>query len=162
MIQHHEQSQSDSRKARTAYKQLQASVRRVAKTCLEIRERITINETCTKVLEAGIAAAVKQSAMRESQISDIQWKLEDSENHQHCNNQQILGIKEEVEGQDMRTYIAKLFKSTFSDLEGWNWDLEIQRAHQFPLYRKKQEEGNIDSHRHPRAILVYFGNYLLR
>ncbi|KAJ1127685.1 hypothetical protein NDU88_006078 [Pleurodeles waltl] len=41
---------------------------------------ITTMETHTDVLETEVKAAIKQSAVQELQISDVQWKLEDAEN----------------------------------------------------------------------------------
>ncbi|KAJ1092348.1 hypothetical protein NDU88_005459 [Pleurodeles waltl] len=95
-------------------------------------------ETRTNVLETEVKAAVKQLAVQELHISDIQWKTEDAENRQRGNNLLILGIAEGLEGKDKRTYVVSLFKKAFPDLVGWNWEMEIQRAHLFPLFKKKQ------------------------
>ncbi|KAJ1106319.1 hypothetical protein NDU88_003720 [Pleurodeles waltl] len=82
MMSQHKQTKSDSRKARVASKQLQVSGRRIAKTCLEIGECIAVLETRTSVLETDMGAVVQQSAIHESQIMDILWKMEDFENRQ--------------------------------------------------------------------------------
>ncbi|KAJ1084182.1 hypothetical protein NDU88_004334 [Pleurodeles waltl] len=86
-------------------------------------------ETRTDIMETEVKTVVKQAAMQELQLSDIHWKLEDADNHQRHNNLRILGIKEGLEGQDARAYIVSLFKKAFPDFAGWNWDMEIQRAH---------------------------------
>ncbi|KAJ1082348.1 hypothetical protein NDU88_002516 [Pleurodeles waltl] len=93
MVHNHGQAQKDSRKAQIANKQLQTSIKRVVKSCHDISARITTMETLTDVLETEVKAAVKQSAVQELQISDIQRKLEDAENCQRRNNLRILGIR---------------------------------------------------------------------
>ncbi|KAJ1138673.1 hypothetical protein NDU88_005054 [Pleurodeles waltl] len=94
-------------------------------------------ETRTEALETEVKATVAQTAMQGQQIFDMQWKLEDAENRQRRNNYRILGIGEGLEGQDTRAYIVSLFKKAFPDLLEWNWETEIQRAHRFPLFKKK-------------------------
>ncbi|KAJ1082522.1 hypothetical protein NDU88_002687 [Pleurodeles waltl] len=120
-------------------------------------------ETRTEELEIEVKAATAQTMTQGQQISDIQWKLEDAENRQRRNNLRILGIAEDLEGQDTRAYIVSLFKQAFPDLNGWDWEKEIQRAHRFPLMKKKHAltATNRDQS-YPRAIIVYFGNFLLR
>ncbi|KAJ1118403.1 hypothetical protein NDU88_006594 [Pleurodeles waltl] len=80
MVHNHEQAQKDSRKAKTSNEQLQTLIKRVVNSCHDISVCITTMETRTDVLETEVKAAAKQSAVQESQISDIQWKLEDAEN----------------------------------------------------------------------------------
>ncbi|KAJ1139533.1 hypothetical protein NDU88_005904 [Pleurodeles waltl] len=118
-------------------------------------------ETRTDILETEVKTVAKQAAVQELQLSDIRWKLEEAENRQRRKNLRILGIKEGLEGQDTRAYIVSLFKKAFPDLVSWNWDKEIQRAHRFPLFFKKQEAGVNDSQKHPMVIIIYFGNFLL-
>ncbi|KAJ1208622.1 hypothetical protein NDU88_004005 [Pleurodeles waltl] len=76
------QSQGNNKKARVASKQLQVAVSKIAKTCSEIGERIATIKTCTSVLEAELGMVAQQSTMHESQLTDIQWKIEDFENRQ--------------------------------------------------------------------------------
>ncbi|KAJ1130689.1 hypothetical protein NDU88_009039 [Pleurodeles waltl] len=78
----HKQTQRDSKKARVATKQLQVAVSKVAKTCSEIGERIAAIECRADALESDLGVVTKQAAMHESQLSDIQWKVEDFENRQ--------------------------------------------------------------------------------
>ncbi|KAJ1114986.1 hypothetical protein NDU88_003215 [Pleurodeles waltl] len=141
MVHNHEQAQKYSRKAKIANKQLQSSIKRVVKACHDISKRITTMETHNDALETEVKAVSKQSAVQELQISDIQCKLEDAENRQRCNNLRILGIAEVLEGQDTTAYIVSLFKRAFTDLVGWNYEIEIQRAHRFPLFKKKLRVG---------------------
>ncbi|KAJ1114632.1 hypothetical protein NDU88_002867 [Pleurodeles waltl] len=163
MVQNHEQTQRESRKMKAASRQLQLSIKKVVKSCQDIGVRIATMETRTEELEIEVKAATAQTTTQGQQISDIQWKLEDAENHQRRNNLRILGIAEDLEGQDTRAYIVSLFKQAFPDLNGWDWEKEIQRAHRFPLMKKKQAltATNRDQS-YPRAIIVYFGNFLLR
>ncbi|KAJ1207405.1 hypothetical protein NDU88_002796 [Pleurodeles waltl] len=90
----HKQTQRDSKKARVATKQLQVAVSKVAKTCSEIGERIAAIECRADVLESDLGAVTKQAAMHETQLSDIQWKVEDFENRQRRNNLRLIGIQE--------------------------------------------------------------------
>ncbi|KAJ1205925.1 hypothetical protein NDU88_001345 [Pleurodeles waltl] len=91
----HNQTQRDSKKARVATKQLQVAVSKVAKTCSEIGERIAAIECRADVLESDLGAVTKQAAMHETQLSDIQWKVEDFENRQRRNNLRLIGIQED-------------------------------------------------------------------
>ncbi|KAJ1119145.1 hypothetical protein NDU88_007331 [Pleurodeles waltl] len=92
----HKQTQRDSKKARVATKQLQVAISKVAKTCSEIGERIVAIECRAEALESDLGAVTKQAAMHESQLSDIQWKVEDFENRQRRNNLRLIGIQEEM------------------------------------------------------------------
>ncbi|KAJ1177873.1 hypothetical protein NDU88_003125 [Pleurodeles waltl] len=118
--------------------------------------------TRTEALETEVNATAAQTATQGQQISDIQWKLEDAEKRQRQNNLRILGIAEGLEGQDTRTYAVSLFKKAFPDLLEWNWETEIQRAHRFPLFKKKQTSDASRRQNYPRAIIIYFGNFLLQ
>ncbi|KAJ1193000.1 hypothetical protein NDU88_002306 [Pleurodeles waltl] len=118
MVQNHEQAQRESRKMKSANRQLQLSIKKVGKSCQDIGARIATMETRTDELEIEVKAATAQTTTQGQQISDIQWKLEDVENRQRRNNLRILGIAEDLEGQDTRAYIALLFKKAFPDLIG--------------------------------------------
>ncbi|KAJ1217473.1 hypothetical protein NDU88_005067 [Pleurodeles waltl] len=137
MVQH-KQTQGDSKKVRVATKQLQVAVSKIAKSCSEIGERIAAIETRAEVLETDLGAVTQQAAMHDTQLIDIQWTIEDFENRQPHNNLRILGIEEGIEGHDARVYIIRLFKAAFPEQAGWDWEKEIQRAHRFLLYLKKQ------------------------
>ncbi|KAJ1133125.1 hypothetical protein NDU88_011422 [Pleurodeles waltl] len=71
----------------------------------------------------------------EKQLEDTQWKLTDLEDRLRRNNLRVLGIPEGVEGSDTHSFMVALFKEAFPDLQQWDWDREIQRAHQFPFNR---------------------------
>ncbi|KAJ1201274.1 hypothetical protein NDU88_005087 [Pleurodeles waltl] len=111
----HKQTQRDSKKARVATKQLQVAVSKVAKTCSEIGERIAAIECRADALESELGAVTKQAAMHETQLSDIQWKVEDFENRQRRNNLRLIGIQEDqqlgkwgIESQLWRFFITPL------------------------------------------------------
>ncbi|KAJ1216357.1 hypothetical protein NDU88_003960 [Pleurodeles waltl] len=111
----HKQTQRDSKKARVATKQLQVAVSKVAKTCSEIGEQIAAIECRADVLESDLGAVTKQAAMHETQLSDIQWKVEDFENRQRRNNLRLIGIQEDqqlgrwgIESQLWRFFITPL------------------------------------------------------
>ncbi|KAJ1137057.1 hypothetical protein NDU88_003470 [Pleurodeles waltl] len=116
LVQNHEQTQRESRKMKAASRQLQLSIKKVVKSCQDIGARIATMETRTEELEIEVKAATAQTTTQGQQISDIQWKLEDAENRQRGNNLRILGIAEDLEGQDTRAYIVSLFKQAFPDL----------------------------------------------
>ncbi|KAJ1115403.1 hypothetical protein NDU88_003627 [Pleurodeles waltl] len=82
----HKQMQGDSKKARVATKQLHVAVSKIAKTCSEIGERIATTEARADVLETDLGAVAQQAAIHDTQLSDIQWKIEDFENRQRRNN----------------------------------------------------------------------------
>ncbi|KAJ1138429.1 hypothetical protein NDU88_004815 [Pleurodeles waltl] len=102
MVQNHEQTQRESRKMKAASRQLQLSIKKVVKSCQDIGVRIATMEIRTEELEIEVKAATAQTTTQGQQISDIQWKLEDAENRQRRNNLRILGIAEDLEGQDTR------------------------------------------------------------
>ncbi|KAJ1081112.1 hypothetical protein NDU88_001296 [Pleurodeles waltl] len=103
----HKQTQRDSKKARVATKQLQVAISKVAKTCSEIGERIAAIECRADALESDLGAVTKQAAMHESQLSDIQWKVEDFENRQRRNNLRLIGIRLIGIQEEMGSYACK-------------------------------------------------------
>ncbi|KAJ1201460.1 hypothetical protein NDU88_005269 [Pleurodeles waltl] len=151
MVHNHEQTQKESRKGKLANRQLQLSIKKVVKSCQYIGTQIASMETRTEELETEVKAAAAQTVTQGQQILDIQWILEDAENRQRLNNLRILGI---AEGQDTRAYIVSLFKKAFPDHLEWNWEIEIQRAHRFPLMRKKQTLDASKEQSYPRAIVI--------
>ncbi|KAJ1096486.1 hypothetical protein NDU88_001626 [Pleurodeles waltl] len=152
-------TRAESHRARLATKQLQGTVRKVVKSCTEIEGKLSSMEERTKVVEGEIAALRAQTTTHEGQLTDIMWKLEDQENRQRRNNLRFLGIKEEAEGNNIRAYLIKVLQGAFPELTNWDWEAEVQRVHRHPPVRR---EGRREEVKHPRAILVYFGNYLLR
>ncbi|KAJ1100628.1 hypothetical protein NDU88_005709 [Pleurodeles waltl] len=94
----YKQIQGDSKKARAANKQLQVAVSKIAKTCSEIGEWIAMIESQANVLETELGTVAHQAAMHDTQLPDIQWKIEDFENRQRRNNLRILGTQEGAEG----------------------------------------------------------------
>ncbi|KAJ1108726.1 hypothetical protein NDU88_006096 [Pleurodeles waltl] len=126
MMTQHKQIQGDNKKARVVTKHLQVVVSKVAKTFSEIGERFAMIEYRASVPEGEVGTMAQQSALKETQLTDIQWKIEDFENRQRRNNLRILGIQEGVEGQDARAFIVKIFRAAFPDLGGWDWEKEIQ------------------------------------
>ncbi|KAJ1163269.1 hypothetical protein NDU88_003730 [Pleurodeles waltl] len=125
MMAQHKQIPGDNKKARVATKQLQAAVSKIAKTCSQIGEGIAMIEIRANVLEAELGTVAQQSAMHDTQLIDIQWKIEDFENRQRCNNLHIFGIQEGAEGRDPRAFIVGIFSAAFPDLAGWDWEKEI-------------------------------------
>ncbi|KAJ1215185.1 hypothetical protein NDU88_002794 [Pleurodeles waltl] len=90
----HKQTQGVSKTARVATKQLQVAVSKIAKTCSEIGERIATIESWADVLETDLGAVVQQTAIHDTQLYDIQWKIEDFENRQCHNNLRVVGAPE--------------------------------------------------------------------
>ncbi|KAJ1084952.1 hypothetical protein NDU88_005090 [Pleurodeles waltl] len=143
MVQNHEQTQRESRKMKAASRQLQLSIKKVVKSCQDIGVRIATMESRTEELEIEVKAATAQTTTQGQQISDIQWKLEDAENRQQRNNLRILGIAEDLEGQDTRAYIASLFKKAFPDLNGLAWQLEATKEGIQELAGRVQETSQV-------------------
>ncbi|KAJ1165635.1 hypothetical protein NDU88_006054 [Pleurodeles waltl] len=77
---------ADSRRARIAIKQLQGTVRKVARTCTEIEEKLNAMENRTAAMEVEVEALKEQAETHEGQLTDIMWKLEDHQNRQRRNN----------------------------------------------------------------------------
>ncbi|KAJ1089956.1 hypothetical protein NDU88_003096 [Pleurodeles waltl] len=86
-------------------------------------------ETRTEELEIEVKATTAQTTTQGQQISDIQRKLEDAENRQRRNNLRILGIAEDLEGQDTRAYIRAFLLTSMT--QGWHTDkiklMEVSR-----------------------------------
>lgn len=158
ILSHTEEMHQDSRKAQAAMRKMQGVVRKLSKACLNMGERVTNLEERIVTTEAEAASASSKVEAQGSQIKDIQRKLEEFENRQRRNKLRVLGVPEGVEGSDTRAYIIDLFKSAFPEMSDWNWAAEVQRAHRTPFKPTMQtKEGD-----KPRAILVFFGNFLLR
>ncbi|KAJ1123952.1 hypothetical protein NDU88_002419 [Pleurodeles waltl] len=117
-------------------------------------------ENRTSIVEAEVEVLKDQVETHGIQLTDIMWKLEDYENRQRRNHLLFLGIEEGEEGNDIRTYMIKLLQNAFPELTKWDWEVEIQRVNRFPLVRRGAERNK--EFKHPRAIVIFFGNYLLR
>ncbi|KAJ1161898.1 hypothetical protein NDU88_002378 [Pleurodeles waltl] len=124
----------ESRRARVATKRLQGAVRKVAKSCTEIEAKLGTMDERIVAVEEDVDTLKQQNATQEGQLTDIMWKLEDFENRQRRNNLRFLGIKEGLEGNDIRTYMIKILQGAFPELNHWDWDNEIQRVLADHLY----------------------------
>ncbi|KAJ1127855.1 hypothetical protein NDU88_006248 [Pleurodeles waltl] len=83
----------ESRRARMATKKLQATVRKIAKFCVEIEEKLNTVENRTLVVEVEVETVKEQVETQGGQLTDIMWKLEDFENWQRRKNLRFLGIE---------------------------------------------------------------------
>ncbi|KAJ1208618.1 hypothetical protein NDU88_004001 [Pleurodeles waltl] len=110
----------ESRRARMATKQLQGSVRKVAKSCIEIETKLCTMEERIVAVEEDVDSLKQQNAMQESQMTDVMWKLEDLENRHRRNNLRFLGIEEGLEGNDIQDYMIKLLQRAFPELNHWD------------------------------------------
>ncbi|KAJ1143702.1 hypothetical protein NDU88_010007 [Pleurodeles waltl] len=70
----------ESRRARIATKKLQGSVRKVAKSCMEIEAKLCSMEDRIVAVEEDMDTLKEQSAARDGQMTDVMWKMEDLEN----------------------------------------------------------------------------------
>ncbi|KAJ1101566.1 hypothetical protein NDU88_006633 [Pleurodeles waltl] len=84
----------ESRRARIATKKLQGSVRKVAKSCMEIEAKLCSMEDRIVAVEEDMDTLKEQSAARDGQMTDVMWKMEDLENRQRRNNLRFLGRKQ--------------------------------------------------------------------
>ncbi|KAJ1148176.1 hypothetical protein NDU88_001014 [Pleurodeles waltl] len=92
----------ESRRARIATKRLQGTVSKVAKSCTEIETKLSSMEERIVAVEEDVVNLKEQSTMRDEQLTDVVWKLEDFENRQRRNNLRFLGIPEGLEGSNIR------------------------------------------------------------
>ncbi|KAJ1133229.1 hypothetical protein NDU88_011526 [Pleurodeles waltl] len=160
IMEHREESKSESRRTQLACRKMQIQIRRVANTCSEFTTRM--EEVETRIShpedEAG-SHQVTREAM-EKQLEDTQWKLTDLEDRLRRNNLRVLGVPKGLEGADTHGFMVALFKEAFPDLHQWDWDREIQRAHRFPFSKVgSNSEGGSGR---PRAILISLLNYRAR
>ncbi|KAJ1192859.1 hypothetical protein NDU88_002165 [Pleurodeles waltl] len=108
----------ESRSARIATKKLQGTVRKVAKSCTEIETKLSLMEERIVAVEEDVVNLKEQNTMRDEQLTDVMWKLEDFENRQRRNNLRILGIPEGLEGSNIRTYMITFLRDP-DLLEEW-------------------------------------------
>ncbi|KAJ1130181.1 hypothetical protein NDU88_008537 [Pleurodeles waltl] len=95
----------ESRPARVATKRLQGSVRKVAKSCMEIEAKLCSMEDRIVAVEDDMDTLKEQNAARDGQLTDVMWKIEDLENRQRRNNLRFLGIPEGLEGNNIQAYM---------------------------------------------------------
>ncbi|KAJ1193984.1 hypothetical protein NDU88_003279 [Pleurodeles waltl] len=95
----------ENRRARIATKRLQGSVRKVVKSCTEIEAKLGSMKERIVAVEEEVDTLKEQSAIRNEQLTDVMWKMEDFENRQRRNNLRFLGIPEGLEGSNIRTYM---------------------------------------------------------
>ncbi|KAJ1082380.1 hypothetical protein NDU88_002548 [Pleurodeles waltl] len=129
IMEHREESKSESRRTQLACRKMQIQIRRVAKTCSEFATRMEEVETRISHLEDEAGSHQVTREAMEKQLEDTQWKLTDLEDRLRRNNLRVLGIPEGLEGSDTHSFMVALFKEAFPDLHQWDWDREIQRAH---------------------------------
>ncbi|KAJ1082575.1 hypothetical protein NDU88_002740 [Pleurodeles waltl] len=160
IMEHREESKSESHRTQLACRKMQIQIQWVAKTCLEFATRMEEVETRISHLEDDAGSQqVTQEAM-EKQLEDTQWKLTDLEDRLMRNNLRVLGIPEGAEGSDTHSFMVALFKEAFPDLQQWDWDREIQRAHQFPFNGAGLTSAVVSGR--PRAMLISLLNFQAR
>ncbi|KAJ1202736.1 hypothetical protein NDU88_006533 [Pleurodeles waltl] len=133
IMEHREESKTESRRTQLACRKMQIQIRRVAKTCLEFATCMEEVETRISCLEDDAGSQQVIWETMEKQLEDTQWKLTDLEDRLRRNNLRVLGIPEGVEGSYTHSFMVALFKEAFPDLQQWDWDREIQRTHRFPF-----------------------------
>ncbi|KAJ1103724.1 hypothetical protein NDU88_001145 [Pleurodeles waltl] len=154
IMEHREESKSESRKTQLACRKMQMSICRVAKTCSEYATRMGEVETRISKLEDNTASQGAIGDSMKARLDEAQWKLVDLEDKR--NNLRVLGVPEGVKGTDPRGFIVSLFKEVFPDLIQWYWEREIQRAHLFPFNtRAKSPAGDKKS----GAMLISLLNF---
>ncbi|KAJ1143242.1 hypothetical protein NDU88_009553 [Pleurodeles waltl] len=102
-----------SRRARIATKQLQGTVRKVARTCTEIKEKLNAMENRTVAMEVEVEALKEEAETHEGQrtlCGSLKIMRIDRRN-----NLRFLDIKG-VEGNDIRSYMIKLLRNAFPEL----------------------------------------------
>ncbi|KAJ1187582.1 hypothetical protein NDU88_004357 [Pleurodeles waltl] len=71
------ETRTESQRAWMATKQLQVTVRKVAKTCGEIEEKLNAMENRTSAVEAEVEVLKEQVETQRGQLTDIMSKIED-------------------------------------------------------------------------------------
>ncbi|KAJ1120817.1 hypothetical protein NDU88_008966 [Pleurodeles waltl] len=160
IMEHREESKIESRRTQLACRKMQTQIRRVAKTCSGFVTRMEEAETRISRLEDDVGSQNLTRDTMEKQLEDTQSKLTDSEDRLRRNNLRVLGIPEGVEGPDPRGFVDALFKEAFPDLNQWEWEREIQRAHRFPFNRAGKSSTEGDSRQ--RAMLISLLNFQAR
>ncbi|KAJ1208936.1 hypothetical protein NDU88_004315 [Pleurodeles waltl] len=115
----------ESRRARIATKKLQGSVRKVAKSCMEIEAKLSSMEDRIVAVKEDMDTLKEQSAARDVQMTDVMWKMEDLENRQRRNNLRFLGIPEGLEGNNRQAYMVNLLRGAFPELGDRDWGLQL-------------------------------------
>ncbi|KAJ1103478.1 hypothetical protein NDU88_000901 [Pleurodeles waltl] len=118
------ETRADNCRARIATKRLQGTIRKVAKSCIEIETELNTMEERTMAVEADVEALRAQCASQDGQLADILWKLEDHENRRRRNNLCFLGFGEGVEGNNIQAYMIKILRFAFPELTNWDWETE--------------------------------------
>ncbi|KAJ1148328.1 hypothetical protein NDU88_001165 [Pleurodeles waltl] len=107
---------SDNRRAQLATRKLQSTVRKVAKMCSTIVNRMTNLDIRTSALETDVGAEKGLTKTHAARLVDIQWKLENQENRQRQNNLRVLEVPEGKRGKDVRSFLMDLLQSAFPEL----------------------------------------------
>ncbi|KAJ1090669.1 hypothetical protein NDU88_003798 [Pleurodeles waltl] len=76
------ETRAESRRAQVAAKQLQVTVRKIAKPCSEMEEKLNTVESRTSVVEGELVALREHVDTHGGQLTDVMWKMEDFENRQ--------------------------------------------------------------------------------
>ncbi|KAJ1190646.1 hypothetical protein NDU88_007384 [Pleurodeles waltl] len=118
----------ESRRARIATKKLQGSVRKVAKSCMEIEAKLCSMEDRIVAVEEDMHTLKEQSAARDGQMTDMMWKMEDLENRQRRNNLRFLGIPEGLKGNNIQAYMVNLLRGAFPELGDRDWEFQYADA----------------------------------
>ncbi|KAJ1208569.1 hypothetical protein NDU88_003953 [Pleurodeles waltl] len=162
IMEHREESKSESHRTQLACRKMQIQIRWVAKTCSEFATQMEEAETRISHLEDEARSHQVTREAMEKQLEDTQWKLTDLEDRLRRNNLRVLGIPEGLEGSDTRSFMVALFKEAFPDLHqwDWDWDREIQRAHRFSFSRAGL--NSVGGSGRPRAMLILLLNFQAR
>ncbi|KAJ1166843.1 hypothetical protein NDU88_007239 [Pleurodeles waltl] len=67
------ETRAESRRARIAIKHLQGTVRKVAKSCTEIKEKLNMMEDKAMAVEADLKSLKEQLESHGGQLTDIMW-----------------------------------------------------------------------------------------
>ncbi|KAJ1205667.1 hypothetical protein NDU88_001095 [Pleurodeles waltl] len=86
IMEHREESKSESRRTQLACRKMQIQIRRVAKTCSEFATRMEEVETRISHLEDNAGSQQVTREAMEKQLEDTQWKLTDLEDRLRRNN----------------------------------------------------------------------------
>lgn len=102
------EARQEHKRAHQATRKIQAAICKNTKVCNEIVARTTALEERVVGLEGALENTEHKTTENDAKLTDILWKLEESENRQRRNNLSVLGIEENVEGVDICESVSRL------------------------------------------------------
>lgn len=117
-----------------------------------MKEEVLIVKKGSGTLEKGLNTLGEDLEQLEDNFEELQQTVENIDNNLRKNNIRIKGVKEGVEGNDLKS----LLKEVFSACLGTDWDISLQISSAF------QVGGRGRSLLPPRDIIVKFPSWYIK